>query len=181
MTAPATGPQVREDEYLLLQAGAGDPEAFGRLYTRLAPEVARTATAILRDAEAGRDVCQEVFLRLWVVAPRYRPAVPVRAIARRLAGWKALSVLRARRAAAALAAAGPPRTEPPHGGPAGLGEALQRIPEEQGAAIRKRYLEDKSMDEIAGELGCPVGTVKSRLHHGLRKMRKEIGTQDRPA
>ncbi len=35
-----------------------------------------------------------------------------------------------------------------------------------------RFVDDMTGPEIAAALGVPEGTVKSRLHHGLRKLRE---------
>jgi RNA polymerase sigma-70 factor (ECF subfamily) len=38
--------------------------------------------------------------------------------------------------------------------------------------ILLRFFEDASLPDMAAVLGCSVGTVKSRLHHALDKLRK---------
>lgn len=50
--------------------------------------------------------------------------------------------------------------------------ALDRLPLPQREAVTLYFLEDLSLDEIAGVLGVPVGTVKSRLHYGKQAIRK---------
>ncbi|MGO9245623.1 MAG: sigma factor-like helix-turn-helix DNA-binding protein [Verrucomicrobiia bacterium] len=44
-----------------------------------------------------------------------------------------------------------------------------------------RFYVDDSLDEIAAVLGCPVGTVKSRLFHALDKLRKMDAFSARPS
>ncbi len=46
------------------------------------------------------------------------------------------------------------------------------LPDEHRAVLELRFFAGKSLDEIATLLGCPLGTVKSRLHHGLEKLRR---------
>lgn len=48
---------------------------------------------------------------------------------------------------------------------------LDRLPPKQREVIYLRYFVDRSLEGIAAALGCSVGTVKSRLHHGLEKLR----------
>jgi RNA polymerase sigma-70 factor (ECF subfamily) len=37
-----------------------------------------------------------------------------------------------------------------------------------------RYIEDMSYEEIARVAGCPLGTVRSRLHHAKRALRRVL-------
>jgi RNA polymerase sigma-70 factor (ECF subfamily) len=46
------------------------------------------------------------------------------------------------------------------------------LPDEHRAVLELRFFAGASLDEIAALLGCPLGTVKSRLHHGLEKLRR---------
>lgn len=47
---------------------------------------------------------------------------------------------------------------------------LKSLPSEQSQCIRKVYMEGKSHTEIADELDLPLGTVKSRVRLGLKKL-----------
>jgi RNA polymerase sigma-70 factor (ECF subfamily) len=49
-------------------------------------------------------------------------------------------------------------------------EMVSRLPERLSQAILLRYFEELSEKEVALRLGVPVGTVKSRLHHALKKL-----------
>jgi RNA polymerase sigma-70 factor, ECF subfamily len=51
-----------------------------------------------------------------------------------------------------------------------LARALARLPLDQRTAIVLRFHLDWSIDAIAESLGCAPGTVKSRLHRGLRRL-----------
>lgn len=50
-------------------------------------------------------------------------------------------------------------------------QALLQLPIEQRAALVLRYYHDLSYDEIAGALACPIGTVRSRIHNGLKRLK----------
>ena len=52
-----------------------------------------------------------------------------------------------------------------------LREAVAALPDEHRLVIELRFFAGASLEEIAVELSCPLGTVKSRLHHGLEKLR----------
>jgi RNA polymerase sigma factor (sigma-70 family) len=49
-------------------------------------------------------------------------------------------------------------------------EMLQELPQEQAQVIAKVYMEGKSHSEVAGELGLPLGTVKSRVRLAMKKL-----------
>jgi RNA polymerase sigma-70 factor (sigma-E family) len=53
-------------------------------------------------------------------------------------------------------------------------DALCNLPFRQRSVVILRFYEDLSVEEIAGVLGCRLGTVKSRLHRGLENMRSEL-------
>jgi RNA polymerase sigma-70 factor (ECF subfamily) len=51
-------------------------------------------------------------------------------------------------------------------------EMVDRLPERLAQAILLRFFEELSEKEVAARLGIPVGTVKSRLNHGLKGLRR---------
>lgn len=53
-------------------------------------------------------------------------------------------------------------------------EALGRLPEDYRVAATLYFMDDHSYEEIAGILGVPVGTVRSRLHRGRRILQQEL-------
>ena len=50
--------------------------------------------------------------------------------------------------------------------------AVASLPEEHRLVVELRFFAGATLDEIAAALGCPLGTVKSRLHHALEKLRQ---------
>jgi RNA polymerase sigma-70 factor (ECF subfamily) len=53
--------------------------------------------------------------------------------------------------------------------------ALQELSPEQREAVQQTYLKDRTVNEVAATLGVPPGTVKSRIHHAVRALRKALG------
>ena len=51
-------------------------------------------------------------------------------------------------------------------------QALERLPDDQREAMVLRYYADLTVPEIAKALGCPGGTVKSRLNRALVRLRQ---------
>jgi RNA polymerase sigma factor (sigma-70 family) len=50
-------------------------------------------------------------------------------------------------------------------------EALSRISEHHRVAIVQTHLRERPYDEVAAELGVPVGTLRSRVFYGLKALR----------
>jgi len=59
-----------------------------------------------------------------------------------------------------------------------LWAAVARLPEPQQHAIVLRYSEGLAHEQIAQILECPVGTVKSRLHHGLAALESKLDREE---
>jgi RNA polymerase sigma-70 factor (ECF subfamily) len=62
-----------------------------------------------------------------------------------------------------------------------LDRAFARLSTEQRAAIVLQYYRGLTLEEIAGILDVPVGTVRSRLHYAKRTLRAAIEADARPA
>jgi RNA polymerase sigma-70 factor (ECF subfamily) len=53
-------------------------------------------------------------------------------------------------------------------------QALEDISPEHRDVLVLRFIESMTYEQIASIVGCPVGTVRSRLHHAKRAMRRVI-------
>lgn len=58
-------------------------------------------------------------------------------------------------------------------------EAISKLPKEQEIAIRLKYEEDLTIQEIAEQSGVPGKTIKSRIHEGTVKLRKLLRGKER--
>jgi RNA polymerase sigma-70 factor (ECF subfamily) len=58
-----------------------------------------------------------------------------------------------------------------------ISEALSTLSDEHRAVIGAAYFEGRTVADIAGRLRIPEGTVKSRLHYGLRMLRLRLQEQ----
>lgn len=58
-------------------------------------------------------------------------------------------------------------------------DAVHRLPDAQRDVILLFYYDDKTFEEISEILQCPVGTVKSRLHQALKKLKGRLGDEYR--
>ncbi|WP_395143952.1 RNA polymerase sigma factor [Armatimonas sp.] len=59
-----------------------------------------------------------------------------------------------------------------------LHEAIESLPENLRAPILLRFFEGLSYEEIATVLGCPPGTVATRLHRGLKRLATCLGEEE---
>lgn len=160
------------DEELVRALAAGEERALEELYRRYERPLHR----FLHRHTGGRDVedlHQETWLRVVRSAGRFDPA-------RRFSTWLfqiAINLCRDlyRRKSpdqsetAALPAGSTTSTEAAeiridaHA-------LLRSLPEPQKEVVILRYYHDFSEEEAARILGCPRGTVKSRLHHAIRRL-----------
>jgi RNA polymerase sigma-70 factor (ECF subfamily) len=151
------------------------------LYQDVGPSLLAYLRRRATDPHLAEDLLQETF---WQAARRpdrlrrvQSPRAWLFAIARNLA---ATAVRRQRRtqplpeSVAAPAARPDPRVERAHQAIAGLPEGLRE-------ALELRLCDDLSYAEIAAILDIPVGTVRSRLHHGLRRVRAAVAAEQESA
>ena len=182
---------MNDDEAALLAAvAAGDAHALAALYDRLATLAYGLALRVAGDADVAQDAVQEAFLRVWRRADRYDPARGApRAWLLRRGRNAAIDLRRARgvrlRADASAAADPPPPPAPAPDDAVVLGEraarvrrALAALPGEQRRAIEIAYFEGLSHGEIAARETLPLGTVKTRIRDGVRKLRAALAGED---
>ena len=152
--------------------------AFSALVERHGPMVLRVCQRVLADPHDAEDAFQAVFLvlarRAESIRSRDSVASWLHGVALRVAA--AARAARDRRTAHERRAGErtPVATDELSAGDE-LGWALQeeigRMPERYRAAVVLCYLEGRTYDEAARLLGCPVGTVKSRLATAREKLR----------
>lgn len=72
-TAPAQTDENSRDIFLMERIGAGDHRAFRELVERHQNAVVGTVSKMLANHSEAEDIAQQVFLRIWRHAKRYRP------------------------------------------------------------------------------------------------------------
>jgi RNA polymerase sigma-70 factor (ECF subfamily) len=179
-----------DETTLLARAQAGDPHAYGELVAMHQAAAFRVAYVLLRSEADAQDAAQEAFVRAYLALGRFRTGEPFRPWLLQIVGNEARNRRRAlgRRAGlverAITAVRGGSRDEASGSAEAHVlaGEtrdevrvALLRLREEERMVVTCRYLLELSEGETAAALGIPAGTVKSRLHRGLARLRSELG------
>src|SRR6059036_3462334 len=162
------------DEELIAAVASGD----GRGLEELCRRWERPLYQLIARHTGGRDVedlYQETWLRVVHAASRFDPT-------RRFSTWLfqiAINLCRDWHRRAPPDPVDPARLEPMSTGrnPMEATEAgidarrlLAALPEAQRSVVILRYYHDLGEDEMAEILGCPRGTVKSRLHHAMARL-----------
>ena len=171
------------DEALFADYRAGNATAFETLFRRWQTPLGRHLTRMLDDPAAADDLVMETLLRLHRHRARWREGTPLRPWLFTIARNLARNRLRARRLWGWLPlSSASDRTTPP---PAPVDQVRARVaaafaalPAAQREACSLRLLGELSMEEIARVTSVPVGTVKSRLFHGLRRLRALLADLD---
>lgn len=175
------------DQELVVRAQHGDEEAFASLALGCGDRLHRVAHRILRDTDLAEDATQQALVHIWRDLPGLRDPS-------RFDAWSYRILVNAcytegRRSRAWM----PnlrllPADEPVTGG--GIGGVVDRDLLERG--FRSLSLEHRSVlvlchyldlpaETVAESLGVPIGTVRSRLHHAMRRLRAVIDADSRPA
>jgi RNA polymerase sigma-70 factor (ECF subfamily) len=164
------------DEALLRSWRAGDASAYETLFRRWQEPLGRHLSRMLDDPAAAEDLVMETFVRLHRHRDRWRDGTPLRpwlfTIARNLARnrlrarrlWRWVPLATARKQPA-------PSPEPGNEIRRRVAAAFAALPPAQCEACSLRVLGDLSIEDIARVMKVPVGTVKSRLFHGFRRLR----------
>lgn len=154
-----------------------EDEEFDLFYASSFSRVVRQVYALTSDLGDAQDITQEAYARAWrrwaKLRDFERPEAWVRTVACRLAvsRWR-----RARTLTGALRRHGVPAPVPsPDPDHVALVSALARLPRAQRLVLVLHYLADLPVDEIAVQLDCPVGSVKSRLSRGRSALADLLG------
>lgn len=161
--------------------------ALEQLYLRYRSVLRSVVMRVIRDESEADDVLQDVFVQVWTQGHHYS------AEKGRVLGW--LIILARRRALDRLRQRcayqrASDRFEAEYKHPPGGAEEnrivdrevcskdlrdlmcrlIGKLPPHQGQVIRLTFFEDMSQREIAARLGLPLGTVKTRIELGVRKL-----------
>ena len=183
------------DVALVAECRKGDATAFDELVRRYKDRIYHVVYRFLGNREDALDVCQEVFVRAYRGIEEFRGASKVYtwlySIAANLArnrmrdgsrkgrdkvtSLDALDAVAPGRAEQVSTASATPRdVAMDHELQALLQECLTELPDHYRLAFVLRTFEDLSYEEIADAMGCPVGTVKSRLNQARSMLRTRL-------
>lgn len=178
------------DVALMLKVAQGDEAAFEQLIERHQQLVIGTVAKMLGNASDAEDIAQQVFIRLWKSAPRYKPKAKFTTFlltitrnlifneSRRKSRKKEYSI-NEREDDFHL------QTSDPHSNSPderilqqelrqAVDDAIAKLPEKQRLAVVLRRYEDMPYDEISSILGLSVSAVKSQLFRARQALRESL-------
>jgi RNA polymerase sigma-70 factor, ECF subfamily len=181
------------DADLVQRVSSGDTAALEALYSRYARVVYSFAVRIVQDGPLAEEILQEVFVRTWRQADRFKKSRG------NFASWLlsithnlAIDEIRKRQRRPqrsdsvdigdALYGLIDEATNVEEAAQAGalrrrIKVAMDTLPEPQRDAIELAFFEGYSQREISAYLDVPLGTIKTRMRLGLKKLKDELETE----
>jgi RNA polymerase sigma-70 factor, ECF subfamily len=193
--------QDRSDQALVQRVQNGDQQAFALLVAKYQRRVFRLISRFVADPASAEDIAQETFLRA------YRAIGNFRGDSQFYTWLYRIAVNTAKRSALTCARSPvfPENSQNPEQDETfprqeqlssmdtpeavmasrelvnAVNAAMEELPEELRSAIMLREIEGLSYEEISHMLGCPVGTVRSRIFRAresiARRLRPLLGTR----
>ena len=180
-------PDPRADELLAIRCQIGERAAFEALVARWHEPMWRYLRRLAGRDDAARDLMQDTWLRVLRGIASLREPAKLRpwlfGIARRVA-MDRLRYEYARPASDEVdldALAAPDSDLALDADFAALDAGIAKLPACEREALTLFYLRELTIEEIAGLIGSPVGTIKSRLFRARRLLRRELSIEgERP-
>jgi RNA polymerase sigma factor (sigma-70 family) len=178
------GGRPLEEIELVQRAKRGDVGAYEELVRMHQDLAARTAYVITGQSADAQDAVQEALVKAYRALGRFREGSPFRPWLLRIVANEAINRRRSARRQINLAVRAAEGRPPDDAVPSPEGAALaqerhelvvaavSRLRPEDRLVIAYRYWFDLSEAEMAQALGCPRGTVKSRLSRALTRLRE---------
>lgn len=162
----------------------GDMEAFRLLVEAHQSRVVGTITKMLGSDAEAEDLAQQVFIRIWKSAPRYKPTAKFTTWLFRIARNLVFNELRRKRHFANRVEEIPEPVERSEKEPdqvlldselqIAIQDAINKLPETQRLAIVLRRYEEMPYEEIAKVMGTTVPAVKSILFRARAELRERL-------
>jgi RNA polymerase sigma-70 factor (ECF subfamily) len=169
-----------DDPALVLRCREGDRDAFERLIVRYQKPVFNVALRMLHDRQDALDVAQTTFLKAFEHLADYDPAFRFYSWLYRIAINESLNALSLRKPRGELDAntadgsPGPDRDAEGDQTLQAIEDALMLLSPELRTVTVLRHITQLSYEDIAGSLGLPEKTVKSRLHSARERLRDHL-------
>ncbi|BCX89136.1 RNA polymerase sigma-70 factor, ECF subfamily [Methylomarinovum tepidoasis] len=182
------------DRELVRRVQQGDKKAFDLLVLKYQPKIVQLISRYIRDPSEALDVAQETFIKAYRALPRFRGDSAFYTWLYRIAINTAKNHIAARARRPSDSEIELETAEQFEGAvrlkdqetPEGIllseeiadavRQAIEELPDELRTAIILREFEGLSYEEIAQAMGCPVGTVRSRIFRAREAIDKKLRT-----
>lgn len=192
----------RDTDLLLVErVRNGDKRAFELLMEKYRRKIGRLLSRMVRDPEEVQDIAQETFIKAYRALPQFRGDAAFYTWLYRIAVNTAKNYLAARNrnmlTVSDVMGGDEEGGEERYAAPDidtpdaqllskqiayAVNEAVEALPEELRTAITLREIEGMSYEDIATFMGCPIGTVRSRIFRAREaiaaKLRPILGTSE---
>lgn len=175
---------------LIVRCQHGDMEAFEEMFHHYKDDVFRFSYLVVRDAVLAQDVVQEAFLKVYRSVARFQFRSSFKSWLYRIVVNEAITILRRRKLKEELDPAPECSSENDRGTSARYWQpeeaaleseehrmlrwAIGQLDPMHRSVVVLKYFHDFSDTEIAAAVGCPPGTVKSRLHRARELLRHNM-------
>lgn len=199
MTDPVSLLPVPDTDHQLVErAAAGDQRAFELLVIKYQRRIERLIGRMVRDVDLVEDIAQETFIRAWRALHQFRGDAQFYTWLYRIAVNTAKKALMDLKRNPTVASGGSTSAdeedetsrreseltteETPESElaakeiAAAVNAAMDALPEDLRQAVTLREIEGLSYEEISEAMGCPIGTVRSRIF----RAREAISARVRP-
>jgi RNA polymerase sigma-70 factor (ECF subfamily) len=157
-------------------SGSASREFQDRL-TGFLPIMRAWAMAFTRNRAAAEDLVQDVAMKTLVASESFIPGTNFSAWVHRIMVNHFISSVRGKREYYDLdqvLEVGVRGTQEDRSDLRELDVLFRQLPRDQQEALRLIALEERSYEEVAGATGCPIGTLKSRVHRARLHLRSEM-------
>lgn len=179
------------DEELLARSLDGDLNAFEVIVNRYKDRLYNFVLRFVKDQQTAEDIVQDTFLRTYRNRESFQAVAKFSTWIYTIAGNLAKSELRRRKRWRFLSigvqnddtgttfelpdtSATPDSNTETALAETRIQEAISRLPERYREAVVLRDIEGLDYDEISQIIGCPLGTVKSRINRGRLRLQEEL-------
>ena len=178
-------PQVPDEAALVRRVAAKDRRAFDVLYRAYYRRLTRFLEQLTRRPHLTEEALNDTMLVVWKKAHTFDGSARVSTWIFGIAYRKALKAVRRSSDPHEADAGGETRsgTEGPETeairseARARVGRALATLSVEHRAVVELTYYHGYAYREIAGIVGCPVGTVKTRMFHARRQLKSLLSSE----
>ena len=192
------------DEELMVRCQRGDKSAFDLLVRRHRNKlIGYIKENFVDDDEQAKDLAQETFLRAFMATSRYKPIAKFKTWLYRIALNLYRDDYRRRRSQSSVISLyksyvysvsdegyeetyelyetitdssflSPEEILEREESRSLLKSAINFLSQKQKAAIKMRFYDRLSYEEIAKRTGCSIGTIKSRIHYAIKELRLKL-------